>query len=123
MIYHRNRLFRIVIFFFLSICIIENRLEGYFLAGLKAILLEKNAELKEMRETKAEIKNDLERGDAALAKVYQKMTEMKELHHFVTNNNHTESEEVPKPRATVSTIKVSFRTYDSPDIYFFSITS
>ena len=91
---------------------IENHFKGYFTAGLKAILLEKIAELKQMRETKAEIEKDLERGDAALLKVHQKTTELKELHHFVTNNSHTESVDVPKPRATVSTQQVSFETND-----------
>ena len=87
-----------------------NHFEGYFKAGLKAVLLEKISELKAMRETKAEIEKELEKGDAALMKAHQKTNELNDLLHFVTNHNQTEPVDVQKPRAMVSTVQVSHQT-------------
>ena len=87
-----------------------NHFEGYFKAGLKAVLLEKISELKAMRQTKAEIEKELEKCDAALMKAHQKTNELNDLLHFVTNHNHTEPVDVKKPRAMVSTVQVSYQT-------------
>ena len=87
-----------------------NHFVGYFKAGLKAVLLEKISELKAMRETKAEIEKELEKGDAALMKAHQKTNELNDLLHFVTNHNPTEPVDVQKPRAMVSTVQVSHQT-------------
>ena len=87
-----------------------NHFEGYFKAGLKAVLLEKISELKAMRETKAEIEKELEKGDAALMKAHQKTNELNDLLHFVTNHNQIEPVDVQKPRAMVSTVQVSHQT-------------
>ena len=87
-----------------------NHVVGYFKAGLKAVLLEKISELKAMRETKAEIEKELEKGDAALMKAHQKTNELNDLLHFVTNHNPTEPVNVQKPRAMVSTVQVSHQT-------------
>lgn len=76
---------------------------GYFKAGLKIILLEKESELKAMRESRAEIQKQLEKSDAAMKKVHKKTNELNELRNFLTSHNQAESLDVPKPRATVST--------------------
>ena len=89
---------------------IVNHFEGYFKAGLKAILLEKNSELKAMRETKAGIEQELEKGNAALMKAHEKTNELNDLLHFATNHNQTEPVDVKKPRAMVPTLRVSNQT-------------
>jgi len=78
---------------------------GYFKAGLKAILLEKISELKAMRETKAGIEHELEKGNAALTKAHEKTNELNDLLHFATNHNQTEPVDVKKPRAMVPTLR------------------
>ena len=89
---------------------IMNHFEGYFKAGLKAILLEKISELKAMRETKSGIEKELEKGNAALTKAHEKTNELNDLLHFATNHNKTEHVDVKKPRAIVSTVRVSYQT-------------
>ena len=88
--------------------IAENRLKGYFTAGLKIILLEKISELKAMRESKDKLVEQLAQADDALGKVLQKTAELDDVERFMNQNKSIDkSVDVPKPRATVPTPQVS----------------
>ena len=89
--------------------IAENRLKGYFTAGLKIILLEKISELKAMRESKDKLVEQLGQADDALAEVLQKTAELDDVQRFMNAHESIDkSVAVPKPRATVPTPQVSF---------------
>ena len=90
--------------------IAENRLKGYFTAGLKIIVLEKISELKAMRESKDKLVEQLGQADDALANVLQKTAELDDVERFMNQNVESidKSVAVPKPRATVPTPQASF---------------
>ena len=89
--------------------IAENRLKGYFTAGLKIILLEKISELKAMRESKDKLVEQLGQANDALTEVVQKTTELDDVQRFMNAHESIDkSVDVPKPRATVPTPEVSF---------------
>ena len=68
-----------------------------------------------MRESKDKLVKQLGQANDALAEVFQKTTELNDVHRFINQNESIDkSVDVPKPRATVPTPQVSFTIkYDS----------